>query len=102
VSDFTTQPNCRGIDVDGVHYPSNGHGHVTVDNPKHADLIASSFERGTGYLEQRVNTFANAGGKTCVSDGFVAFTWQDRCPRCGGTEWNEQPTTALSGAREMH
>jgi hypothetical protein len=80
-----------GIEMaDGTKYDTHD-GAVDVQRPDHIRAIRQSMNYSKGRVGSVNATygFAGAEGKRCAGCHFVAFAWQDSCPKCG-TSLEEQ------------
>jgi len=90
---FTVQPKnksgCMGFDMqDGTKYHADKSGHIVVDNPAHIKAIKKSQQAQDGWLEKRYETVKDCvTGKVCTTCQFVAFAYQETCPKCTGTDF---------------
>lgn len=83
-------PNgCKGIDFPiGVGLNANRHGVVEVP-----DALAKMVKRSTDGVELNAVMAAGhglSGGKFCSGCAFRAWPWTTECPRCGGTEFEDE------------
>ena len=79
---FTVPPGCKGLTIDGTNarYGADSTGHVTIDNPRHAEKVRVN---GAAYFHKRVNAFTGARGRTCPTCRCIAHVFSTECPRCG-------------------
>lgn len=79
---FTVPPGCQGLTIEGTNarYGANATGHVTIDNPRHADKVRTN---GAAYIHKEVLAVRGGRGRTCPTCHNIAFAFSTECPRCG-------------------
>jgi len=85
---FRVPDRCTGLNMqDGREYKRNARGYVEVRDPDHVAAIRRSWPAQHGLIHEveEVPGFrTNDPPNDCPTCGFSAWSWQRRCPRCGG------------------
>ena len=78
---FTLPPGCGGVTMsaDQTRYAADATGHITVDNPRHIDEIATKAAR---YIHRRLIGFGERDGERCAC-GFLPHRFSTTCSHCG-------------------
>lgn len=86
IPEYRTPPGCTGLQMqDGTRYDAGRDGRITVDRPDHARHIERVGRNGGGHVHKvMVGAPVGVPSKQCSPCRFTAYSWQSRCPKCGG------------------
>lgn len=91
---FTVQPNCLGIDGQGLRIDADKTGHFEVNSKEELARVRDSGPYKQGWIEETKTIFTDSTvpGITCPTCAFSAFAFTKVCPRCG-TQLGEENAT---------